>query len=154
MRARSVPICYYPRTLPKSGEWQRARLEFPTLQSHRIWCHMASPMPLRDEFRVEEITNTNLVSLTYELRYRIWSKESSLIDAVHQQGVICDEHDAHSQHWQRFRLMAFWLPVPAFACTKNSRMSQRVIAIATSIYRVRWRQSIASLWRNPQGIVA
>jgi GNAT superfamily N-acetyltransferase len=54
------------------------------------------------EFRVEEITGTNFVPLTYELRYRVWANEVPLIDSVHAAGVICDEHEAHSRHWGAF----------------------------------------------------
>jgi len=63
---------------------------------------MASPVPLGDEFSVEEITGTDVVPLTYELRYRVWSKEAQLTDSFRQMGIICDEHDAHSQHWAAF----------------------------------------------------
>jgi hypothetical protein len=63
---------------------------------------MASPAPSQDEFRVEEITGTNVVPLTYELRYRVWSKETRLIDSFQKMGVIRDEHEAHSRHWAAF----------------------------------------------------
>jgi predicted GNAT family N-acyltransferase len=63
---------------------------------------MASPVPLRDEFRVEEITGTDVVPLTYQLRYRVWSKETRLIGSFEQMGVICDEHETHSRHWAAF----------------------------------------------------
>ena len=63
---------------------------------------MASPLPLGYQFSIEEITGTDVVPLTYELRYRVWSKEATLIDSIHQMGVICDEHEAHSRHWAAF----------------------------------------------------
>jgi predicted GNAT family N-acyltransferase len=62
---------------------------------------MASPAP-QHEFRIEEITGTDVVPLTYELRHRVWSKEIQLIDAVQNAGLICDEHDSHARHWAVF----------------------------------------------------
>ena len=55
-----------------------------------------------DDFRVEEITGTDIVPLTYELRYRVWSKETQLLDSFEKKGVICDEHESHSRHWAAF----------------------------------------------------
>lgn len=55
-----------------------------------------------DEFHVEEITGTDIVPLTYALRYRVWSKETQLLDSFEQKGIICDEHESHSRHWGAF----------------------------------------------------
>lgn len=55
-----------------------------------------------DDFRVEEITGTDVVPLSYELRYRVWANEVQLIDSVHVAGVICDEHETHARHWGTF----------------------------------------------------
>jgi len=63
---------------------------------------MGSLVSLRDEFRVEEITGTDVVPLTYEFRYRVRSKEIRLIDSLHQMGIICDEHESRSRHWAAF----------------------------------------------------
>src|SRR5579862_8803771 len=63
---------------------------------------MVSHLPIGDEFRVEEITGTDVVPLTYELRYRVWSKETRLISSVERLGVIYDEHESHSRHWAAF----------------------------------------------------
>lgn len=63
---------------------------------------MASTVPIGEQSRVEEITGTKWVPLTYQLRYRVWSSEAQLIDSVHRVGIICDEHDAHSRHWAGF----------------------------------------------------
>jgi predicted GNAT family N-acyltransferase len=63
---------------------------------------MVSPVLRGDEFRIAEITGTELVPLTYKLRYRVWSKETRLVDSIHQMGAICDEHEAHSRHWAAF----------------------------------------------------
>ncbi len=56
----------------------------------------------RDEFRVEEITGTDLVALTYELRYRVWSGETPLLPHIQKQGLIVDEHEIHARHWAAF----------------------------------------------------
>jgi len=50
-------------------------------------------------FRVEEITGTDLVPLTFALRYRVWSKEVQLPDSFQRQGLICDDHEDHARHW-------------------------------------------------------
>lgn len=55
-----------------------------------------------DTFRVEEITGTEAVTSAYELRYRVWSMETRLIDTFHRAGAICDEHDTHARHWAAF----------------------------------------------------
>jgi len=52
-----------------------------------------------ESFRVEEITGTDLVPLTYALRFRVWSKEVQLPDSFQQQGLICDDHEDHARHW-------------------------------------------------------
>ncbi len=63
--------------------------------------HVASPVQL-DGFRVVEITGTEPVALTYELRYRVWSKERQLIGNLQRAGVIKDEHEVHARHWAAF----------------------------------------------------
>jgi len=63
---------------------------------------MASPILREDEFRIEEVTGTEVVPLTYELRYRVWSKETRLVDSIQQLGIIHDEHESHSRHWAAF----------------------------------------------------
>ena len=63
---------------------------------------ISSPVLRGDELRVEEITGTEVVPLTYELRYRVWSKETRLIGSFEKIGVICDEHETHSRHWAAF----------------------------------------------------
>jgi len=50
-------------------------------------------------FRVQEITDTDLVPLSYALRYRVWSKEVQLAKNFQKEGLIRDEHDSHARHW-------------------------------------------------------
>lgn len=50
-------------------------------------------------FQLREITGTELVSLTYKLRYRVCSKEVLLSEDIQQRGLICDEHEGHARHW-------------------------------------------------------
>jgi len=50
-------------------------------------------------FRVEEITGTDLVPLTFALRYRVWSKQVQLSENVQRQGLISDDHEDHARHW-------------------------------------------------------
>jgi predicted GNAT family N-acyltransferase len=52
-----------------------------------------------DNFQVVEITGTNLVPLTYDLRYRVWSKEIRVPDSLGQNGQIYDDHEDHARHW-------------------------------------------------------
>ena len=63
---------------------------------------MSSPISLGEEFRVEEVTGTEWVRLTYELRYRVWSREVQLPESFQRKGLICDEHEDHARHWAVF----------------------------------------------------
>ena len=54
------------------------------------------------EFRVEEITGTDLVPTTFRLRYDVWSAETPLLPHVLKHQLITDEHDAHARHWAAF----------------------------------------------------
>ena len=51
---------------------------------------------------LREIMGTDLVPLTFRLRYEVWSAETKLIPRVKKQGVITDSHDAHARHWVAF----------------------------------------------------
>ena len=55
-----------------------------------------------DTFRLKEITDTDLVAETFDLRYRVWAKETQLLDHIHENGRITDEHDNHARHWAAF----------------------------------------------------
>ena len=90
--ASCLPATIY-RTLPRC---LRVR---PVCNRSGLVSMMGSLASLRDEFRVEEITGTDVVPLTYDFRYRVRSKEARLIDSRHQMGIICDEHESHSRHW-------------------------------------------------------
>jgi predicted GNAT family N-acyltransferase len=59
-------------------------------------------MPLPNNLRLEEITSTDHVPLTYELRYRVWAREAHLSAPVKDKGLIYDEHDSHARHWAIF----------------------------------------------------
>jgi GNAT superfamily N-acetyltransferase len=55
-----------------------------------------------ENFRIQEITGTDLVPLTFELRYRVWSLEVQLPESYSRSGRIRDEHDEHARHWGAF----------------------------------------------------
>jgi len=90
---------------------------------------------------VAEITGTEIVPLTYELRYRVWSKEASLVDSIQEMGVICDEHDTHARHWAAFscqgtlvasaRLCVHekWQDVPEGDCYKELELTGPIASI-------------------------
>jgi predicted GNAT family N-acyltransferase len=52
-----------------------------------------------EDFRVQEITDTHLVPLSYALRYSVWSKAVQLAEIFQKEGLIRDEHDSHARHW-------------------------------------------------------
>ena len=54
-------------------------------------------------FGLREITGSPLVQDTFRLRYEVWRGETELVHAVHQTGLITDEHDCHARHWAVFR---------------------------------------------------
>jgi predicted GNAT family N-acyltransferase len=54
-------------------------------------------------FALREITGSPLVQDTFRLRYEVWRGETELMPAVHQMGLITDEHDCHARHWAAFR---------------------------------------------------
>ena len=54
------------------------------------------------DVQICEITGTDLVPLTFCLRYAVWNDETELTADVRAQKLITDEHDAHARHWAAF----------------------------------------------------
>jgi predicted GNAT family N-acyltransferase len=52
--------------------------------------------------QVREITGTDLVTLTFRLRYEVYSEETTLSTQCRQQRMITDSHDEHARHWAAF----------------------------------------------------
>jgi predicted GNAT family N-acyltransferase len=55
-----------------------------------------------NSYSVIEISNTDWVPLTFQLRYAVWKVETALLPHIVKQGLITDEHDAHARHWAAF----------------------------------------------------
>jgi predicted GNAT family N-acyltransferase len=82
------------------AKWHLICLQFHQFRNRQDCSQiMLSPVPLGEEFRVEEITGTEWVPLTYELRYRVWSREVQLPESFRRKGLIRDEHEDHARHW-------------------------------------------------------
>jgi predicted GNAT family N-acyltransferase len=54
------------------------------------------------DVQIREITGTELVRLTFPLRYAVWQDEAELTSSVRAQELITDEHDEHARHWAAF----------------------------------------------------
>ena len=54
------------------------------------------------KIQVREITGTDLVPLTFRLRYEVYSEETTLNSQSRLQGMMTDSHDKHARHWAAF----------------------------------------------------
>jgi len=55
-----------------------------------------------DDVQIREITGSELVPLTFRLRFEVWREEAELTNEVQAQGQITDAHDGHARHWAAF----------------------------------------------------
>jgi len=51
---------------------------------------------------LREITNTDWVVKTFNLRFEVWNAETTLRSQVRAKGLITDDHDTHARHWAAF----------------------------------------------------
>jgi GNAT superfamily N-acetyltransferase len=51
---------------------------------------------------LREITNTDWVAKTFNLRFEVWNAETTLRSQVRAKGLITDDHDPHARHWGVF----------------------------------------------------
>jgi GNAT superfamily N-acetyltransferase len=52
--------------------------------------------------QIREITGSEVVPLTFRLRFEVWSDETQLTARVHAQRILSDQHDLHARHWAAF----------------------------------------------------
>jgi GNAT superfamily N-acetyltransferase len=55
-----------------------------------------------DYIQIREITGSEVVSLTFHLRFEVWNNATALKAPIRAQGIISDEHDEHARHWAAF----------------------------------------------------
>lgn len=52
--------------------------------------------------QIREITASEVVPLTFRLRFEVWSDETQLTARVRAQRILSDQHDLHARHWAAF----------------------------------------------------
>jgi hypothetical protein len=52
--------------------------------------------------QIREITASEVVPLTFRMRFEVWSDETQLTARVRAQRILSDQHDLHARHWAAF----------------------------------------------------
>jgi hypothetical protein len=104
-----------------------------------------SESTLQGTLQVQEITGTDLVPLSYALRYSVWSKEVQLAERVQKEGLIHDEHDSHARHWGVLSDTGALVASARMCVLLTRTTSLRLISTLSSKFLPQWRPSTALL---------